>query len=111
MTTGNPWSAVTAGLSSSLTFIIKLCEYTYALRAVDEQTQEYLITAQHAWENIKTCQRLLSQRRDLLLADECREYDRVIDQAKTAAEAVAMLLEPARVNMEADQRIHFSTRV
>lgn len=91
--------------------MIKICEYTYALRAVDQQTEEYLITAQHASENIKTCQRLLDQRKELLPADEKKDYERVVREARTASEAVALLLEPARVDTDADGKIHFSTRI
>ncbi|OAP60534.1 hypothetical protein AYL99_05536 [Fonsecaea erecta] len=108
---GNPWSAVTAGVSSGLTFVFKICEVTYALRAVDQQTREYLITAQHAWTNIKTCRELLSHQQDLLPLSERKDYERVMEETKRAAEEVALLLEPARVDLDADCRIHFSTRV
>lgn len=111
MTSGNPWSAIASGVSSGLTFVIKICEYTYALRAVDQQTEDYLLTATHAWENVKICQRLLKQREDSLPADERRDYERVINEAKTAVEAVALLLEPARVDCDADGKIHMSTRL
>ncbi|KAH0844992.1 hypothetical protein FOPE_09750 [Fonsecaea pedrosoi] len=107
----NPWSAITAGVSSGLTFVFKICEVTYALRAVDQQTREYLITAQHAWTNIKTCRELLSHQQDLLPLSERRDYERVLEETKRAAEEVALLLEPARVDQDADCRIHFSTRV
>ncbi|KAK4943237.1 hypothetical protein LTR10_017079 [Elasticomyces elasticus] len=89
-------------LSSGLTFIIKICEYTYALRAVSQQTKEYLITAQHAWNNINTCQELLGQQTEHLPASERKDYECGIEETKLAAEEVALLLEPARVNLEAD---------
>ncbi|OQV03650.1 hypothetical protein CLAIMM_08667 [Cladophialophora immunda] len=108
---GNPWSAITAGVSSGLTFVFKICEVTYALRAVDQQTREYLITAQHAWTNIKTCRDLLSHQQDLLPLSERKDYERVMEETKRAAEEVALLLEPARVDLDADCKIHFSTRV
>ncbi|KAI1611882.1 hypothetical protein EDD37DRAFT_651434 [Exophiala viscosa] len=108
---GNPWSGIASGVSSGLTFIIKICEYTYALRAVDQQTKEYLITAQHAWTNIKTCRELLGQQKEHLPASERKDYERVIEETRRAAEEVALLLEPARVDLEADCSIHFSTRV
>jgi hypothetical protein len=108
---GNPWSGITAGVSSGLTFVVKIFEVAYALRAVDQQTREYLITAQHASNNIKTCRDLLSHQQDLLPLLERRDYERVIEETTRAAEEVALLLEPARVDLEADCKIHSSTRV
>lgn len=108
---GNPWSAIASGVSSGLTFLVKICEYTYALRAVDQQTKEYFITAQHAWDNIKDCRDLLDSLKDTFPASEVKKYERVIDDTKKAAQEVALLLEPARVDFEADCKIHMSTRV
>lgn len=107
----NPWSAVASGVSSSLTFLIKIGEYTYALQAVDQQTKEYSITAQHAWDNIKICRELLDHAREKLSASEVKQYQRVIDDVTKAAQEVALLLEPARVDGEADFKIRFPTRV
>lgn len=106
----NPWSAVSSGISSGLTFVVKICEYTYALRAVDQQTREYFSTAQHASNNIKICQELLDQQ-EYLPTRERKEYERVIEETKRATEEVALLLEPARVDIQADCSIHLSTRV
>ena len=108
---GNPWSAITSGVSSGLTFLIKICEYTYALRAVDQQTKEYLITAQHASDNIKICRDLLVNMKDNFSISEIKQYERVIEDVKKAAQEVALLLEPARVDVEADCKIQLSTRV
>ena len=108
---GNPWSGIGTGTGSSLSLIIKICEYTYALRAVDQQTQEYLITAQHASENISVCRRLLTLRQDLLPGTERKDFERVIHEARKAADEVARLLEPARVDVDAESRLRFSTRV
>jgi len=110
MSTG-PWSAVASGVSSGLTLVIKIFEYTYALRAVDKQTEGYLITAQHAWENIKRCRDLLHDLRDTLSISEVNDYDRVIEDTKKAAREVLILLEPARIDMVTDCKIHFKTRV
>lgn len=110
MSTG-PWSAVASGVSSGLTLVIKIFEYTYALRAVDKQTEGYLITAQHAWENIKRCRDLLDDLRDTLSISEVKDYERVIEDTKKAAREVLILLEPARVDVETDCKIHLWTRV
>lgn len=111
MSTGNPWSAIASGIGSGATIVLKICEYTYALRAVNKQTEEYLIVAQHAWENTKICQRLLSERKHQLPTEEWRDYDRVLQETIFAAKSVALLLEPARVDIKADHRLHFSTRL
>lgn len=105
------WSTVASGVSSGLTLVIKIFEYTYALRAVDKQTEEYLITAQHAWENIDRCRDLLNDFKDNLSILEVKDYDRVIEDTKKAAQEVALLLEPARVDMVTDCKIHLKTRV
>jgi hypothetical protein len=107
----DPFTPVATGLSSVSAFVIKLCEYTYALRAVDQQTEAYLTTAKHAWENIQTCRRLLQLRQEYLPAAERKDYERVLSEAKTAAEEVARLLEPARVDVESDGQLRFSTRM
>lgn len=107
----DPFTSIATGLSSVSGFVIKLCEYTYALRAVDQQTEAYLTTAKHAWENIQTCRRLLQLRQEHLPVAERKDYERVLNEAKTAAEEVARLLEPARVDVESDGQLSFSTRM
>src|SRR5947199_4146393 len=106
----SPISSLASGLSSGLTCIVRICEFTYALKAVSEQTFAYLQTTEHVWENIKTAQRLRQQRGNFLPADEKRDMDRVIRETETAVRYVAKLLEPARVDREAEQKIRLSTR-
>jgi hypothetical protein len=106
MVDGNPFSAVTSGL----TLVIRICEFTYALQAVSEQTFAYLQTTEHVSENVKTARRLRRQSSSLLPAEEKRDMDRVIRETETAVRSVAILLEPARVDIEADQKIKLTTR-
>jgi hypothetical protein len=110
MVDGNPFSAVASGLTSGLTLVIRICEFTYALQAVSEQTFAYLQTTEHVSENIKTARRLRRQSSNLLPADEKKDMDRVIRETETAVRSVAVLLEPARVDREADQKIRLTTR-
>lgn len=105
------WSSVASGVSSSLTLVIKIFEYSYALRAVDKQTQDYLVIAEHAWENIERCQHLLHNLRDTLSISEIQVYEKVIDDTSKAAREVLILLEPARVDTETDFKIHLWSRV
>jgi hypothetical protein len=106
----NGISSLASGLTSGLTCVVKICEFTYALKAVSEQTFAYLQTTEHVSENIKTAQRLRQQRANFLPAEEKRDMDRVIRETETAVRCVAKLLEPARVDREAEQKIRFSTR-
>jgi hypothetical protein len=110
MVDGNPFSAVASGLTSGLTLIIRICEFTYALQAVSEQTFAYLQTTEHVSENIMTARRLRRQSSNLLPSEEKRDMDRVIRETETAVRSVATLLEPARVDMEADQKIKLTTK-
>jgi hypothetical protein len=110
MLDGNPFSAVASGLTSGLTLVIRICEFTYALQAVSEQTFAYLQTTEHVSENVKTARRLRRQRSSLLPAEEKKDMDRVIRETETAVRSVAILLEPARVDKEADQKIKLTTR-
>src|SRR2546423_7040727 len=110
MVEGNPFSLVASGLTSGLTLVIRICEFTYALQAVSEQTFAYLQTTEHVSENIKTARRLRRQRSNLLPAEEKKDMDRVIRETETAVRSVAILLEPARVDREADQKISLTTR-
>lgn len=110
MVEGSPWSAVASGLTSGLVCVVKICEFTYALKAVSEQTFAYLQTTEHVSENIKTARRLRRQSSSLLPADEKKDMDRVIRETETAVRSVAALLEPARVDREAEQKIRLTTR-
>src|SRR5271156_1573948 len=110
MLDGNPFSAVASGLTSGLTLVIRICEFTYALQAVSEQTFAYLQTTEHVSENIMTERRLRRQSSNLLPSEEKRDMDRVIRETETAVRAVATLLEPARVDREADQKIKLTTK-
>jgi len=110
MLDGNPFSAVASGLTSGLTLVIRICEFTYALQAVSEQTFAYLQTTEHVSENIMTARRLRRQSSNLLPSEEKRDMDRVIRETETAVRAVATLLEPARVDREADQKIKLTTK-
>jgi hypothetical protein len=110
MVEGNPFSLVASGLTSGLTLVIRICEFTYALQAVSEQTFAYLQTTEHVSENIKTARRLRRQSSNLIPAEEKKDMDRVIRETETAVRSVAILLEPARVDREADQKISLTTR-
>lgn len=110
MVDGNPFSLVASSLTSGLTLVIRICEFTYALQAASEQTFAYLRTTEHVSENIKTARRLRRQSSNLLSAEEKKDMDRVIRETETAVRSVAILLEPARVDKEADQKIKLTTR-
>jgi hypothetical protein len=110
MLDGNPFSAVASGLTSGLTLVIRICEFTYALQAVSKQTFAYLQTTEHVSENIKTARRLRRQSSNLLPSEEKKDMDRVIRETETAVRSVATLLEPARVDKEADQKIKLTTK-
>jgi hypothetical protein len=110
LTDGNPWSAVASGLTSGLTLVIRVCEFTYAMRAVDQQTFAYLKTAEHVSDNIKAARQLRRKRSGAIADWDKKEFDRIINQTEVAVKEVAILLEPARVDLDADQKIKFTTR-
>ena len=97
----NGISSLASGLTSGLTCIVRICEFTYALKAVSEQTFAYLQTTEHVSENIKTAQRLRQQRENFLPAEEKRDMDRVIRETETAVRCVAKLLEQTATQLTA----------
>jgi len=105
-----PWTSLASGLTSGVTCVVRICEFAYALNGVDQQTEQYLKVANHAADNIMTAKRLLRERMDLLPAAEKKEYERVIKDTENALKVVQDLLEPARVDKEADHKIKLTTR-
>jgi hypothetical protein len=73
-------SAVTSGLNT----IIKICEITYALKAVKEQTTALLSTTQHVERNILEAKRLLQQKSELLSFEEKSWMERQVGDTEDA---------------------------
>jgi len=99
-------STITAGISTC----IKLCEVTYQLKAVGEQTADLLNTTQHVELNVREARRLRRVKDKLLNAGERAWMDRVIEDTENAVRAVAQLIEPSRVGMQTEQRIDLATK-
>ena len=76
---------------------------TYALLGLDKQTEQYLQVANHVKENLKTLERLLRERQDLLVSSDKKDCDRTAKEGKAALEVVKQPLVPARVDVDANQ--------
>jgi len=100
-------SAVTSGLNT----IIKICEITYALKAVKEQTTALLSTTQHVERNILEAKRLLQQKSELLSFEEKSWMERQVGDTEDALRTVSTLVEAARVNIQSSGSPNMKTKV
>lgn len=90
--------------------VIRIFEITYQLKAVDEQTRELLNTTEHVDANIHEARRLRRLKDSLLQAGERLWMDRVIEDNEAALQAVAHLIEPARVDLQTSKTINLKHR-
>ncbi|KAK2883391.1 hypothetical protein FQN49_000031 [Arthroderma sp. PD_2] len=87
-------------------------ENTFKLQAVEEQTADLLGTIHHILSEVREARRLRRLKDSSLDAGERQWMDRIITETDTTARAVAVLLEPSRVDRETLQgRIRLRTRL
>jgi hypothetical protein len=99
-----------APISSSKTTTIKILEVPYALRAVTDQTVALLNTTRHVERNIREAKRLFALHSSLLTPQEHSWIIRSITDTEHAVGDVAKLIEPARVNIQADRGVGIKNR-
>lgn len=97
-------------ISSGIIATIKILEVTYALRAVTDQTVALLNTTKHVERNIREAKRLFALHSSLLTPQEHSWIIRSITDTEDAVGEVAKLIEPARVNIQADRGVGIKNR-
>ena len=90
---------------------LNLFEVTYRLKAVDEQTSDLLSTTRHVYSNLNEARRL--RRLSVVLIDtaELAWIDGVINDTELALQAVAQIIEPARIDRITKNKVSFGSRV
>lgn len=95
---------------SGMAATVKILEVTYSLRAVTDQTVALLNTTQHVERNIREAKRLFALHSHLLTPQEHSWVTRSIADTEGAVGEVAKLIEPARVNIQADRGVSIKNR-
>ena len=103
----DPVSTGAAGATS----IIKILEFSYQLKGVNEQTTDLLRTTEHVNRNVAEARRLRRQKGAQVSTDVKAWMDEQIKDSEDALRDVQHLVEPARINTETSHTINPKNRL
>ena len=90
-----------SAVASTFTAILRISQAVYELKAVGEQTRDLLDTTKYVNSSLESVRELRRKKSDLLNREEKRWIDQQVDFTQKAVDSVAVLIERARVDMQA----------
>ena len=88
---------ILSSFASGISATIKLCEVLYQIQATDEQTSDILNTSNHVERNLKEAQRLFRIKAAFIDRHDYEWAKSTMQDTRIALQAIAKLIEPARV--------------
>jgi hypothetical protein len=91
----------TSAITSTFTAALRISQAVYELKAVGEQTRDLLDTTKYVNASLESVRELRRKKSDLLNREEKSWMDQQIEFTQKAVDSVAVLIERARVDMQA----------
>lgn len=91
----------TSAITSTFTAVLRISQAVYELKAVGEQTRDLLDTTKYVNSSLESVRELRRKKSGLLNREEKRWIDQQVEFTQKAVDNVAVLIERARVDMQA----------
>jgi hypothetical protein len=91
----------TSAITSTFTAVLRISQAVYELKAVGEQTRDLLDTTKYVNSSLESVRELRRKKSALLNREEKRWIDQQVEFTQRAVDNVAVLIERARVDMQA----------
>jgi hypothetical protein len=88
-------------ITSTFTAVLRISQAVYELKAVGEQTRDLLNTTKYVNSSLEAVRELRRKKSDILNREEKKWMDQQIEFTQNAVDSVAVLIERARVDMQA----------
>lgn len=88
-------------VTSTFTAALRISQVVYELKAVGEQTRDLLDTTKYVNASLESVRELRRKKSDILNREEKKWMDQQIEFTQNAVDSVAVLIERARVDMQA----------
>jgi hypothetical protein len=88
-------------ITSTFTAVLRISQAVYELKAVGEQTRDLLDTTKYVNASLESVRELRRKKSDILNREEKKWMDQQIEFTQNAVDSVAVLIERARVDMQA----------
>lgn len=90
-----------SAITSTFTAVLRISQAVYELKAVGEQTRDLLDTTKYVNSSLESVRELRRKKSDLLNREEKKWIDQQTEFTQKAVDSVAVLIERARVDMQA----------